>query len=273
MNPLAQSPAQSGWYAHLKLGFEQQGQRTVLAHRQRQGPLSIQRALYPEGPVCHAYLLHPPGGVVGGDRLQIDVAIDSGHALITTPGATKFYRSNGMDAVQQQTLSIADNATLEWLPQETILFPGAQVNGQTRIELKGKAKIAAWEILCFGRPSNDEPFRHGRACFGFEIWRDGRPLLLEKLRVSAESLAHRSLFNQQPVVATFILSGCNQQTLDQARSNADKHLALTLIEDLLIVRYLGASTEQAQQTFRQLWCLLRPEVLNTPTHLPRIWST
>ncbi|MGB5651682.1 MAG: urease accessory protein UreD, partial [Sedimenticolaceae bacterium] len=89
----------------MRLGFRAGPDSTVLAERQRHGPLAVQRPFYPEGGVCHVYLLHPPGGVVGGDVLGIDVKLAQGaQALITTPGATKFYRSAGALARQTQRI-------------------------------------------------------------------------------------------------------------------------------------------------------------------------
>src|SRR4029450_13927281 len=91
----------SGWEARLDLSFARDASRTVLAARRYLGPLRVQKALYPEGPeICQAIIVHPPAGIVGGDRLAI--AIDVGtraHAQITTPGAAEGYGSAGVDAV------------------------------------------------------------------------------------------------------------------------------------------------------------------------------
>ncbi|MCB1734210.1 MAG: urease accessory protein UreD [Gammaproteobacteria bacterium] len=267
-----------GWHARLELGFETRDvgatARTVLAHRRRVGPLSVQRTFHPEGEVCHVYLLHPPGGVVGGDRLDIDVQVDSGHALLTTPGATKFYRSAGEYAEQRQHLRVADGACLEWLPQETILFADALLHAQTRIDLSGNARLAAWEIQCFGRPTNAETFANGRADFRFEIWRDGTPMLLERLRVQPDTLNRGALLAGQPVTGVFVLSHADAETELAAReAMPTSGFGVTRVDDLLILRYLGDSTEQAQRGFRVLWQALRPHTLNRPACVPRIWAT
>src|SRR6187551_1093438 len=121
-------PAHSSWQARLELGFRATAGRTVLAHRRHIGPLMVQRPFYPEGGICHVYLLHPPGGIVGGDSLELQVDAGQGsHALITTPAATKFYRAGPHPrAVLRQNLLVKD-AVLEWLPQEAIVFDGAKV--------------------------------------------------------------------------------------------------------------------------------------------------
>ena len=155
----------AGWLASIRLGFSAPGEKTLLKERRHQGPLKVQRPFYPEGPACHVYLLHPPGGVVGGDRLNIDVDVQSGaHALITTPGASKFYRSAGPLALQQQTLQV-HGGILEWLPQENILFPGANIKLESRIQLDASARFIGWEVHCLGRPVIDETVRPGTGQF------------------------------------------------------------------------------------------------------------
>lgn len=267
-----------GWHAELELGFETRPgvdeARTVLAHRRRRGPLSVQRTLYPEGGVAHVYLLHPPGGVVGGDRLDVNVDVAAGHALLTTPGATKFYRSAGQYAHQYQNLKVGDGATLEWLPQETILFADALLRAKTRIDLAGDARVAAWEVQCFGRPTNAENFAAGRADLGFELWRDGEPLLLERLRAQAETLNRKALLAGAPVNGLFVLSHADAAAEAAARETLpDEGFGLTRIDDLLICRYLGHSTEVAQRGFRELWQALRSLTIARTACLPRIWST
>ena len=248
----------------------------MLAQRQRHGPLAVQRPFYPEGGVCHVYLLHPPGGVVGGDRLQIDTDLASGsHALVTTPGATKFYRSGGAVAQQAQILKVADGASLEWLPQENIFFPGAQVAMHSRIELQGDARLALWETHCLGRPVIGESFDQGSLDSRLEVWRDGQPLLIERLRVDATSRLRLSLLGGRPVAATALFSHADESHLHTARESlgpAD-NAAATLLGDLLLLRYLGESTEQARNLFTEIWRMLREPLLQRPATTPRIWNT
>jgi urease accessory protein len=149
------------WEARLALRFDRDGDTTRLVGRSHFGPLRVQKALYPEQPaVCHAVVVHPPGGVVGGDRLFIDIDAGAGaHALLTTPGATKWYRasqlsaSTGRPGVSSQVVRLAAGAgaNLEWLPQETIFYNGAQVRLDTEIALGAGAQYIGCEVLCFGR--------------------------------------------------------------------------------------------------------------------------
>jgi urease accessory protein len=165
----------------------------VLASARHHGPLTVQRPFYPEEDVCHLYLLHPPAGIVGGDELHIAVTLDeNSHALITQPGAGKFYRSRGPQALLRQHFTLASHATLEWLPQDTILFPGANAAIQTVFHLTSASRLLAWDLLCLGRPVMQETFSHGTLQNRLEVWRDGLPLLIERLILQEESERRRA---------------------------------------------------------------------------------
>ena len=268
----------TGWHAQLRLGFRATATRTVLAERRHQGPLAVQRPFYPEGDLCHVYLLHPPGGVVGGDIVDVDVSVGAGSsALLTTPGATKFYRSAGERAHQQQTLVVEDGATLEWLPQENIFFPGADVALDTRVELRGDARMVLSEIQCLGRPVIGEAFDAGRIDSRLSIRREGVSLLLERLRVRPDNRCRLSLMAGMAVGGTLVLSHAQESDVDACRdllfASGTDYAGATLIEDLLVVRYLGNSTERAQRLFRAIWEQLRPSVLGRSASPPRIWAT
>ncbi len=277
--PMIQTtPQTEGWSARLRLGFRTGAGKTLLALREREGPLAVQRPFYPEGETCHVYLLHPPGGVVGGDYLQIDTTLEEGSkALITTPGATKFYRSAASRAQQVQHLRVEDDASLEWLPQENIFFPGAEVGLHTRVDLQGGARLALWEIHCLGRPVIAELFDEGQVDSRLELWRDGEPLLLERLRIDAQSLQRIALLGGRPVTGTAVFSHAGESQLQDVRSEigyeTDGVIGATLIGDLLILRYLGDSTEQAKKLFTHIWSLVREPLLKRSASTPRIWKT
>ena len=162
----------------------------MLARREHSGPLTVQRPFHPEGPAgaCHVYLLHPPGGVVGGDVL--DVAVHAGpdsRALITTPAANKLYRSAGPCAQLTQTLRVDAGAQLEWLPQPTIAFAGVHARVTTRVDLAPGGRFIGWEIVCLGRPDSGERYA-GRLGMALELWQDGAPLWLERARYDGTAL-------------------------------------------------------------------------------------
>ncbi len=271
-----------GWYAALELGFENRAERTVLSRRHHIGPLRVQRPFYPEGnDVCHVVVLHPPGGVVGGDELDIAVnATYSANALITTPAAGKFYRSGGATARQRQTLSVARGAAVEWLPQETIVFDGAQAEVATRVELEQGANFLGWEITCMGRPAANEKFEHGTYQTRFEIWREGRPLFMERTHLEGGEAVLSAAWGMAGYSVTGVLvcvskdSGMVDTILGAVAPASDgDHFSVTQLSDVLVCRYLGNHTERAKVCFTQAWQLLRPAVLQRQACRPRIWDT
>src|SRR5258706_6894338 len=167
-------PVAAAWKASLSLGFTSHGTRSVLSRREHDGPLVVQKALYPEGEgVCHAIVVHPPGGIAGGDQLalRVDCAPQS-HALLTTPGAGKWYRSAG--AWAQQFLDFTVAGTLEWLPRETIVFDGALAELTTTVNLAEGARYIGWEVACLGRRRAGERFERGRLRLSTRIGSAGR---------------------------------------------------------------------------------------------------
>jgi urease accessory protein len=272
-------PDAPGWQARLELGFINRGGRTVLAHRRRHGPLTVQRPFYPEGSPCHCYLLHPPGGVVGGDRLELTVRVGEGaHALITTPGAAKFYRSAGPRAEQVQRLSVDAGGVLEWFPQENILFLGANLRIDTQIELTAGARFLGWEVHSLGRPAIGERLATGDADLRLRLHRDRRPLLWERLRISdGDGLDGPSGLRGFPVTGTLLATAADAADLATVREHQVPTMGFlwgaTLVGDLLIVRALAAGTEPVHRLFAALWGILRPRLLGRPACAPRIWST
>lgn len=279
---------QNGWEADLQLHFAQSDTgETILAKRLHKGPLVVQKPLYPEGrAVCHAILLHPPGGVAGGDSLSVNVtAGQASHALMTTPGAGKWYKSNNRLASQSLQFGIEQGGLLEWLPQETILFDGAEVNWKTRIELEADACYLGWEIVCFGRSASGEKFKHGKLRQQTEIFQQGKRLWGEYaaikggdlLLASPTGLAGRSVYG------TFLIAGThiNDEQLKAIRAIVPENDALvpadicgiTRIDNLLAIRYLGNSSENARHYFVAVWSLLRPAVCKRNASIPRIWRT
>jgi len=278
--PLDATPsATESWRARLRLAFELRRGRTVLAAKHQSGPLTVQRPFYPEDGACHLYLLHPPGGVVGGDRLEIEIEAASGtHALLTTPGATKLYRSDGPVASINQRLQVADGARLEWLPQENILFAGTRARLETEVRLLGDGRFLGWEIHCLGRPASGETFTRGNTDLALRIFRDEHPLLLERLRVrDGMGLEGPSGLRGHPVTATLLATSARDPDVEAARAELAEHPetlgAVTRLDDLLVARVLGHSTEAVREQLTRLWRALRPRLIGAPPCAPRIWST
>lgn len=269
-----------GWQASLQLRLQKINNTTCLLPQKRYGPLTVQRPFYPEGDICHIYLLHPPGGVVGGDQLSLDVDVRPGaHGLITTPGASKFYRSAGKTAVLQQQFNVADNAVLEFLPLESIYFPATEVSTQVMVNLAADAKYAGWEIHSLGLPANNEDFTAGNVLLNTELKVAGKLLFHDKLKVDPIEINRASGLRGCRVYGSFVVVSqlINNDTLlaPLQAVHAEKGIAgVSRVEvNVLVARYLGDSTESAHTYFRQLWQILRPAVLGVDACVPRIWNT
>jgi urease accessory protein len=267
----------AGWEASLHLEFAASGERTLLARRSSVGPLVVQRPFYPEGGVCHIYIVHPPGGVVGGDKLHLQVrAAPASHALITTPAATKFYRSDGRIASQHQEI-LADAATVEWLPQETILFPNAHARVTTCVRLSKGARFIGWEITCYGRPASGLGFAEGLAMQDVELWVDGAPVLLEHLRLAgrSEAMDAQCGLAGRPVLGTLLAYPAEDAMLQAARAVTVPNVisACTRVDGALVCRAAGAQADAVRALFAQVWGVIRPMVTGREAVPPRIWAT
>jgi len=269
------------WHAELHLGFACAGERTVLRENRHFGPLRVQKALYPEGEaVCQVILLHPPSGIAGGDQLHISAEIAAGaHAQLTTPGAGKWYRSAGAEAAQRLDFTVADNATLEWLPQETIVFDGARARMETRVHLAADSRYIGWDILCLGRAAAGERFDHGRFDLFYRIDRAGKPIWIERGGFSGHDAMLGSPAGWAAATVCGTLLAAFPQTPEvlaacrEIAPNDQASHALTPLPGLLVARYLGDSSEAARLWFARLWEILRPACTGRPAVPPRIWHT
>lgn len=284
------NPERSGWDARLSLEYEQRGERSVLAKREHFGPLRVQRDLYPEGAAtCHTIIVHPPGGIAGGDSLTLNAKLHEGSAaLLTTPGAGKWYRSTGATARQALQFEVAAGAVLEWLPQETIVFDGAVADMSTRVALQGGGIYIGWEIMCFGRAASGERYLNGGLTTRTEITRDGRRLWLEQGRIAGGDALFDSPVGLagHSVCATLIAAGIDLtgesgnavieacREVPTGRNEGEGALAgITRLPGLTIARWLGDSSEDARHYCSALWMKLRPALKHADAVLPRIWST
>lgn len=265
------------WPASLRLRIAHSHGQSRLLEASHSGPLRIQRPFYPESDgTPHIYLLHPPGGVVGGDTLSIEADVESGaSALITTPAAGKFYRSDGREGGQWVSLRVADGASLEWLPQETIVFEDARAVAGLRVELAGAARFLGWEVVCLGRPACDEVFRRGRFQQRLELWRDGVPLLVEQGRFEGEALLEPWGLAGMPVLGTLLCAGEVAEAVEPIRELPVRRglVAVSQCAGVLVVRYRGEDAVEARRVLQGAWEILRPLVLGKAAVVPRVWAT
>ena len=270
------------WHARLALDYRLQNARTVVASSHA-GPLRVLKALYPEDPAtCHSIVVHPPGGIAGGDALAIDVNVRAGaQAQITTPGAAKWYKANGRMASQDVTLRV--DGALEWLPQESIVFDAAQVRSTLTLRVTANARVIGWDIVALGRTAAGEAFRHGsfrQTIRLVEGTRDAERLhWIERTRLDGDD----ALLHSPIGLAGAPVFGClwawgpdwDGDTLDALRASlpAAAPPVTVLAPQLLVARACGASTQQVRAGMMQLWQLLRPLVLARAAVAPRIWAT
>ncbi len=275
---------QKNWFARLELGYKKTQHKTILSHRLHKGPLVIQKPFYPEENVCHSYLIHPPGGIVGGDILELDVELHpESHALITTPAASKFYRSNQQQATLSQTVKLRKNAVLEWLPQETIFYNNCNASIHTEFDLEDGAHLSCWEINCFGRPAGNEFFNQGLVKQKITVKRNGIPLYIDRNIIDTQSGILSAIWglNKFPLMATMLVtlnSDSNSKIDLDSINELQQHtlqrmISYTLHDDLLLIRYFGYHAREALALFSECWSITRPQLLQKKSCPPRIWAT
>ena len=278
-----------GWAARLQLGFEAHGGHTCLTQRSHEGPLLVQKPLYPEAAPaappgtraapCHLYIIHPPGGVVGGDRLALEVRVQQGaHALLTTPAAGKFYRCAGESIGRlQQSFEVA--GLLEWLPQENIFYSGCRSELTTRVRIEAGGRFIGWELGCLGLPASARPLDSGELRQCIELRHEQRLLLLERLRIEPACLAPRWGLAGQVALGMLLAYPAEQALLAEVRARVETldcagvSLACTLVDGVLACRGQALRTDRLRETFVQLWSALRPALAGRSAVRPRIWST
>jgi urease accessory protein len=273
----------TGWQGSLNLVFARRHEGTQLVENRVKAPLKVQRSLYPEGKeVCHTIVLHTAGGIVGGDRLSYDFHLQPDtQALITTPAATKIYRSNGKAARQVMQIQIDAGATLEWLPQETIVFNGAIYRQDLRVELAPDASWLGWEITRFGRSARGERFLQGEWRSHTEVWQQGKPLWIDRQWLpGGEEIANSPHgLSGQPIVGSLAWVGqaVTPETVDRVRQlwlhpQERGEVGVTRLISGILCRYRGSNSAAARHWFISAWDLLRRSHLNRPSCIPRVWQ-
>jgi urease accessory protein len=274
------------WHAQLDIAYTQEQRRTVARHAHN-GPLRVLQSLYPEGDaICHNVLVHPPGGLVGGDTLDISVAASgSAHGLITTPGATRFYRSAGELALQRTHITLADQARLEWLPLEALAYNQCQAENRLTLELAPQAEFIGWDVTAFGLPGAALPFEQGRFLQHIEVpgvWLEHGRLDAADARLMDGPLGLAGL---RCMASLFFITGssmdrnCREAGLELARQVISAHNlhgtagATCPNPQVMVVRVLSPLVEPAVHLLRQVWVAWRAHFWQLPATAPRIWST
>jgi urease accessory protein len=282
----SKAPTDMGWHAHLSLNYRRDGGRS-LVHDRHSGPLRILQSLYPEAPdICHNVLVHPPGGIVGGDVLELDVQLAAQtRALLTTPGATRFYRSGGKPALQTVGARVADGARLEWLPLETICHRGALAENRLRFDLAPGAEMIGWDVLALGLPASGEAFDHGRITQQIElpgVWLDRGIVDGSDTRLLDSPLGwagDRVLATMWLAAGRAMAASRCEQLLAAAREVAAAHplarrCGVTCIGDQVVVlRVLAPRVEPAMGLLASVWTPWRRLAWDLAPCTPRVWRT
>ena len=273
------------WNATLALDYTRQAGKTV-AHFRHSGPLRILQSLYPEGDaICHNVIVHPPGGLVGGDTLDLQFSAGTGaHGLVTTPGATRFYRSAGEPALQRTHLMLEAGARMEWLPLEAICYSGCLAENHLTMTLAPGAELIGWDITALGLPAASLPFEHGSFCQHIEV----PGVWLERARMQASDTLLMSsplgMAGHRCMATLFFVAGSKldrnrrQQALDTARQILEAHPlsatagATSPDGQVVVVRVLAPVVEPAMALLRQVWLAWRSHFWQQAASSPRIWS-
>jgi len=274
------------WHGRLELAYRRDAERTIVLDR-HDGPLRVLKSLHPEAPqVCHSVLVHPPGGIVGGDRLAIDASLaDDAHALITTPGATRFYRSLGAPALQDVRLRVAAGARLEWLPLETLAYSGCIAETAMRFDLAAGAEMIGWDVLALGLPASGQGFDRGSYTQSIELpgcWLERGRIAADDARLLDSPLG----WDSQRVLATLWFAAGSglraerrEALLDAARacaiaSTVSARCGATAPNDRVVVlRALAPRVEPAMQLLAAVWARWREAAWQMQACTPRVWRT
>lgn len=274
------------WHAQLDLDYQHEARRTV-ARYMHTGPLRILQSLYPEGGgVCHNVLVHPPGGLVGGDTLDVNIDVASGaHGLVTTPGATRFYRSDGDLAVQNTRIEMAENARFEWLPLEAICYSGCLAENRLTITPAPAAELLGWDVTALGLPAASKPFASGSFRQHIEV--PGVWLERAQIKATDELLLNSplGLAGNRCLATLFFVSGTElkriqiQTALEAARAVIDAHTLCAMTgatspdRKVVVVRVLAPVVEPAMDLLRQIRAAWRQHFWGLGGSAPRVWTT
>ena len=273
------------WRADLKLDYTLESQRTVVRYL-HQGPLRILQSLYPEGDqICHNVLVHPPGGLVGGDTLDIQVTVAEGaHGLVSTPGATRFYKSGGHPALQQVVAHLSDNAKLEWLPLEAIAYNDCEATNRAIFNLAPSAELITWDVTALGLPSSDMAFTQGHFQQHLEIpgvWLERGNIRGEDTRWLNSPLGlagSKCLASLVFASGSAIDSDRTTQALEAAREVIESHplrlqAGITCAHpQVIVLRVMSPLVEPTMDLLKKVWAVWRHTLWALPSTPPRIWS-
>ena len=268
--------------------------RLTVHQSQCTAPFKIQRANLDHDGRCQLPLLHTAGGLVGGDQLSVTIKAGAdSRGLVTSVAAQKVYGSVGRSkqhpkgrwASQECHFELETNADLEWLPQELVVFQGGLYKQRMQVELQPKASFLSAEVVRLGRTAAGETLNEGCWRSSLEICRQtpiGRQWeLVDQLELNSDVLQNLHGMGTQPVFGSFVWAAPNPLTADVMeillrncrtdRANLEGSMACGGLDQGLVARYIGPSSQAARQWFSRLWARTRQlRRLSTPQP-PREW--
>lgn len=296
----------TAWRAGVDLAYEARSGQTIPTVRRHFGPLRVLKGYRQSGADCwEQVLVHPPGGIAGSDQLDIRVfASKAAQVLMTTPGASKWYRraeriaepvptEPHAGALQTVSIRVTAGSGFEWLPLENIFYDGAVARLDTHFEVAPDAALIAGDVFCLGRPASNAPFEVG--CIGMHtrVTRNNRPLFIERTKLTGGSRAFGSPagLNGHPCFGSLIVvpeqakdqkdqdnpEGILSELCDRVRKALGEQViqgevAVTALPQVVLVRWRGPSAEAGWHALRTAWQIVRKPILGREAQEPRIWA-
>ncbi len=257
-----------------RLAFANRNNRNSIVERYASAPVRI---LTPsiQGGIPEAVLANTSGGIAGGDTSHVDILVaQNAQALVTGQAAEKIYRSIDMPASIRTVIKIEDGSTLEYLPQESILFDGAKLNRAVNISLGARSCLLLSEMFVLGRWAMNEDFTRGIFLDRWSIDVAGQPIWREGLRVEGglSSLSSSLGFANARALATIFYAGANAaEVLGLARDVIGPMGGATIVRGMLVVRMLGNEAGMLKQQLSEIISIIRAAALGRPAEVPRVW--
>ena len=269
-----------GVHGLVQMSFSRRSGPTRLCHLFQREPLRVLFPHFPRGDILSAVVANTSGGLVGGDRVDIEVDVASGaRTLVTTQAAEKVYRSTGSECLVLVDIHARDAAWVEWLPHETIIFDGARIRRSVYLNVDAGARVLAGDLLVFGRRAHGESLSHGLVHDEWQVRVDGRLTWADSLHLAddlaAKQVAPAALGGSNVMATLLYVAQDAERWLQPARKligRENLRSGASYVGNLLIVRWLGLDTAAVRRDYGAFRAKFRSMVGGLPPTLPVIWD-
>jgi urease accessory protein len=260
----------------LRLGFERRGNATVLRHCRYTLPLQVLSPLALDDGASYLLLLNPTGGVLGGDHLRTEVTLgENAHAFLSTPSATRVYRTNSAPAGMHTHLRIGRNATIEYLPDHVIPHPGSSLRQSMRIEMDEGSRGIFFDGFSSGRVALGEAWQFRDFDSRAEIFLRDQPIFANRTKIlpKANDLAALGQMGGYAYCGSMLIIGEGFENwramIEALRTALDAIPGIfggssLLAQNGCSVRYLAHSAIDFHAATERLWAISRQHLLNLP---------